>query len=87
VKTTGTALDKETLRHEFALGGRFELMGASEVAEELGVRMSNLQHQRDLPRPVARLARGDIWLASDIREFRHDRAERRVRRGWEGEAA
>jgi hypothetical protein len=63
------------------MGGRLELMGATEVAEELGVQMSNLGQQRDLPKPVARLARGDIWLASDIREFRRDRAERRVRRG------
>jgi hypothetical protein len=83
VKTTSATLDKELLRHEFKMGGRLELMGATEVAEELGVRMSNLGQQRDLPNPVARLARGDIWLASDIREFRHDRAERRIRRGWD----
>jgi hypothetical protein len=70
-------LDKEALRHEFRPGGRLELMGASEVAEELGVQMSNLKHQRDLPLPVVRLTRGDLWLASDIREFRQARFERR----------
>ena len=84
---TSATIDRELLRREFQMGGRFELMGAKEVADELGVQMSNLQHQRDLPRPVATLSRGDIWLAQDIREFRHERADRRLKRGWEKTAA
>lgn len=56
-----------------------ELMGASEVAAALGITTSNLARQAGLPAPVARLSRGDIYLAEQVRAFAEDRKARRRR--------
>lgn len=56
-----------------------ELAGASEVADLLGVTTSNLSRQAGLPAPVARLARGDIYLRRDIEAYAETRKARRGR--------
>lgn len=48
---------------------RIRLMGASEIAELLGVsrqRASQLASRRDFPEPVAVLRQGGVWLAEDV---------------------
>jgi hypothetical protein len=46
-----------------------ELMGAREVADCLGVKVSNLQFIKDLPQPLQELTCGRVWLAAEIRKF------------------
>lgn len=56
-----------------------ELMGRTEAALELGVAPENLRYLRGLPAPVITyLARGDLWLASDIRQLAEERKARRT---------
>jgi hypothetical protein len=45
------------------------IMGASEVAEALGIRVQNLQFVKNLPEPVDRPRATRIWLGSEIHEF------------------
>jgi hypothetical protein len=54
-----------------------ELMGATEVAQELGVKQTNMRKIPGLPEPCTVLIRGALWRADVIREFA---AEREVRR-------
>lgn len=54
-----------------------ELMGAAEVADELGVAGSNLARVPNLPSPVVTyLRRGNLWLAAEVRAFAADRRKR-----------
>lgn len=53
-----------------------ELMGASEVAAELGIARTNLGAIVGLPEPVQVLRRGAIWRAAEIREFAAERRKR-----------
>lgn len=53
------------------------LMGASEVAQEVGVKVSNLRKVRGLPLPRQHLASGPVWLASEVKEFAADRRARK----------
>jgi hypothetical protein len=46
-----------------------ELMRASEVAQTLRVRGSNLQFIKDLPEPVQHLRATRVWRADEIRDF------------------
>jgi hypothetical protein len=55
-----------------------ELLGAKEVADELGVRVSNLERVVGLPAEVGDLACGRIWRADVIRPFADERRERRA---------
>lgn len=57
-----------------------ELMGGAEACAELGVASGNLRQLAGLPEPVAQLKQGPIWLASSIRAFGEERAERRSAR-------
>jgi hypothetical protein len=54
-----------------------EIMGAKEVAAELGIEVSNLERQSRLPAAAADLACGRIWRADVIRKFAIERRERR----------
>jgi hypothetical protein len=53
------------------------LMGATEVAQVLGVAQPNLNKVARLPEPCADLMRGRVWRADVIHEF----ASRRGRNG------
>lgn len=54
-----------------------ELMGATEVASELGVKRQNLNKVVGLPDPVPQeLARGMVWRADLVREFAAERRDR-----------
>jgi len=55
------------------------LMGAAEAAEALGVRVPNLGQVAGLPRPVARLRCGNIYLAREITDFATARNARLAR--------
>lgn len=52
-------------------------MGATEVADYLGIATSNIDAQVGMPKPVQVLACGRIWLAEDIRIFKRARDRRR----------
>jgi hypothetical protein len=54
-----------------------ELMGVTEVCEELGTKSSNLDKIAGLPEPLQRLAGGRVWVADEIRQFARERRERR----------
>jgi len=54
-----------------------ELMGATEAAETLGVRQTNLRVLRGLPEPYQILAGGSFWRASEIRELAYQRSQRK----------
>lgn len=55
-------------------GGKLELMGAKEAQAELGVtQRSNLRKVAGLPEPIAELAAGPVWLASEIRALARER--------------
>lgn len=54
-----------------------KLMGATEVADYLGIATSNIDAQVGMPKPVQVLACGRIWLAEDIRIFKRARDRRR----------
>ena len=54
-----------------------EMMGATEVAKELGVSRANLRKVAGLPEPAINyLSRGELWRADVIREFAAKRRER-----------
>lgn len=53
-----------------------ELMGATEVAAELGVAQSNLPKISGLPPHATTLGRGRIWRADVIRTFAEERRKR-----------
>lgn len=63
------------------LASRFvDLMGAAEVAAELGVtrqQAHRLAQRSDFPKPVAVLAAGKIWRGRDIRRWQSNHADRR----------
>lgn len=56
------------------LSGRMELMGMSEAAACLEVSKAHMyslaKTHKKLPKPVARLECGPIWLGEDIRRFK-----------------
>lgn len=58
--------------------GEPELMGASEVAAELGARQTNIRQVVGLPEAYDVIAATTLWRAEEIREFA---AARRQRRG------
>jgi prophage regulatory protein len=47
-----------------------ELVGAHEIRERLGLvtrqRVYQITGRADFPKPVAELAQGKVWLASDV---------------------
>lgn len=60
-----------------------ELMGATEAAAAIGVKVQNLGSIRDLPEPDQELLAGRIWRADKIRDFakvykQRQRARKRV---------
>lgn len=57
-----------------------ELMGAAEACDALGVRSANLGKVRDLPKPVAVLAMGSVWRATDIRALVRKREREAAKR-------
>lgn len=58
-----------------------ELMGAAEVAEAVGIDVSNIDRTRGLPESVGRLRATRLWLAADINEFVKKREQREA---WMG---
>lgn len=58
-----------------------ELMGATEAAAELEVTTSNLGRIKDLPKPVQRLSRGDLYRASEIRALARKRKKAKEKAG------
>lgn len=54
-----------------------EMMGAKEIAEELGTRQSNIRTIVGLPEPYASVAATTLWRADEVREFAAERRERR----------
>lgn len=46
-----------------------EIMGSTEAADCIGVKIQNLSSIRDLPEPDAIIIAGRIWRADAIREF------------------
>lgn len=52
-----------------------DLMGAREVAAELGVSPSNLGKVADLPPPAKELIRGRLWRADVIYQFAQRRED------------
>jgi hypothetical protein len=54
-----------------------ELMGAAEVARELGINVSNVGRIAGIPEPLQQLAATRVWDAEEIREFSRERARRR----------
>jgi hypothetical protein len=53
--------------------GSGPIMGASEAAEALGVKQSNLRDLAGLPDPFQVLRMGSVWLRDDVLEFKADR--------------
>ena len=56
------------------------LWGPSEVAAELGIKLSNLYGKNTpagMPEPIAKIKGTTIWLADEIREFARERERRR----------
>jgi hypothetical protein len=67
-----------------------ELWGATEVAECLGIARNNLYSAHPpsgMPKPVAKIRAGLIWLADDIREFAVGYKARRLERELKREMA
>lgn len=60
-----------------------EVMGSTEAAICIGVKVQNLSSIRDLPEPDQIIAAGRIWHADTIREFakvyKRRQRDRRVR--------
>ena len=52
-----------------------EMMGATEVAEALGVGQTNLRRIPGLPAPVQKIKAGSLWRADEIREFARQREQ------------
>lgn len=60
-----------------------EVWGQKEVAEALGIKPTNLPRQAGVPPHIPgteKLARGRLWRADVIREFRKARARARAKR-------
>lgn len=57
-----------------------KLYGASEVAEKLGISVSNLGFIKDLPEPAQRVRASRLWMAKDIDVFAVEFEARRERR-------
>ncbi|GGM27824.1 hypothetical protein GCM10012279_53020 [Micromonospora yangpuensis] len=50
----------------------FELMGAAEIQERLGIsrqRTYILINRRDFPAPIATLKMGSVWLKADVERW------------------
>jgi hypothetical protein len=58
-----------------------DLMGAKEVAAELGTSVPNLRAVRDLPEAVAEVAATRLWDADEIRRFARERKRKAVGAG------
>lgn len=77
----------EQARRPIVLDGDVELLGQSEVADVTGLPISTLRNLRSrgkMPKPIAELAAGPVWLKPDIvqwakRRKRDERAELRRR--------
>ena len=52
-----------------------ELMGAAEVANELGIDVSNVGRIQGMPEPKAQLRATKVWSAEEIRDFARRRGE------------
>jgi hypothetical protein len=57
-----------------------DLMGAYEVAHELGINVANVGRLHGMPDPITELKATRIWWAADIREFARKRKTRRSRK-------
>ena len=55
-----------------------EMMGATEAAQTLGVRQTNLRIVKGLPEPYQVIAGGTLYRASEIRELAYQREQQRT---------
>lgn len=56
-----------------------DLMGAYEVAHELGIDVANVGRLHGMPEPISELKATRVWFAPDIRKFAATRTTRRSR--------
>ena len=58
--------------------GHADVMGAKEVAAELGVGVANLRAVARLPEPVTEVSATRLWDADEVRKFARERARKRA---------
>ena len=58
--------------------GHGDVMGAKEVAAELGVGVANLRAVARLPEPITEVSATRLWDADEIRKFARERARKRA---------